>query len=229
HPSLPELHFLSIPTQYPEPHLDLETFLAATIHDAKNQIQTIISELSQPGAANATDGQVAGDANVSSTRTEQQLRYLDQRLTAVMGMYRLQTHHICQPTEVYVSDMLTTVADLWGPAEVICEPDLTGWFDESLVRVVISDAVHNARRFARRVIQLSGTLVDGGIELCVEDDGPGFTEAPEARQSGDTGTGLGTYFAEQVVAAHCRDGRQGAVKTGRSPTLGGARFSVWLP
>lgn len=107
---------------------------------------------------------------------------------------------------------------------VICDPELTAYFDEYLVKSVISDAIHNATRFANSHIVISASQQGKGIQFCVEDDGPGFNLdiKPES-------TGLGIHFAQLLAAAHRNDGKSGEVRISKSNELGGARFILYLP
>ena len=76
---------------------------------------------------------------------------------------------------------------------------------------------------------------DDGVELVVEDDGPGipsndrqrifdrFVRLDEARARDAGGSGLGLAIVEEIVTAH-----GGTIDVSRS-VLGGARFVVSLP
>jgi len=69
-----------------------------------------------------------------------------------------------------------------------------------------------------------------GIAFAVADNGPGFTEATRQRlcepfhSTKEAGTGLGLAISRKVMEAH-----GGALAVTRSPTLGGALVTLFLP
>jgi signal transduction histidine kinase len=98
---------------------------------------------------------------------------------------------------------------------------------------VLLSLVDNAVRAvgARGTVRISGRLLDGHVELAVEDDGPGLSEAVKARvfepffttRAPGEGSGLGLAIVASIVRAH------GGVVAVESEPGRGARFSVRLP
>ena len=117
------------------------------------------------------------------------------------------------------------VLDL-APARVVADPDALGR--------VVRNLVDNALRHATRTVAVTVGAGDG-VELLVDDDGPGIPEpdrervfdrfhrldSPRTRDAG--GTGLGLAIVRELVAA-----AGGTVAVERSPA-GGARLRVCLP
>jgi K+-sensing histidine kinase KdpD len=109
--------------------------------------------------------------------------------------------------------------------------------DAEQLERVIANLVENAAKYSPpdSTIWIVAGLVDGGIELSVEDDGPGippdqlehvfekFFRGQRAEQSGIAGTGLGLAICRGIVRAH-----GGRIWAENRPQ-GGARFSVRLP
>lgn len=195
--------------------------LASVIHDVKNRMQ-----LMQPHAE-----KVAGSEDLATRQAGEQLQLgleeLNQKLVGLLGLYKLESQQGVQCREVYVADMLSSCIDYIPDqfnVSLSCDEDLLGYFDENLVKSVVSDAIHNATRFAKIQIQIIAKKKDKGIELRVEDDGPGFDH-----QMGNEGTGLGLNFARMVAKAHVNNGSQGTVNLGKSRSLGGAEYSLFLP
>ena len=95
-------------------------------------------------------------------------------------------------------------------------------------RRAVTNLVDNARRHARQV-RLSIEPQERGVQVIVDDDGPGI--APERRESvfrpfesgALGGTGLGLTIARDIVRAHGGD-----IVLGDSP-LGGLRARMRLP
>lgn len=107
--------------------------------------------------------------------------------------------------------------------------------DARMLGRVLRNAGDNAARHARETVALSTSRVAGGIEICVDDDGPGiaaddrsrvferFVRLDEARARDHGGSGLGLAIVAELVAAH-----GGRVAIAESP-LGGVRLRITLP
>jgi signal transduction histidine kinase len=107
--------------------------------------------------------------------------------------------------------------------------------DRAALAQVVQNLVDNAARHADAAIAVGVRQTDDGVELVVEDDGPGipeedrqrvfdrFVRLDEARARDAGGSGLGLAIVRQVVNAH------GGTVDVSSSRLGGARFVVRLP
>ena len=107
--------------------------------------------------------------------------------------------------------------------------------DEAVLRRVLRNLGDNAVRHASSTVAFTLADHDGGVELVVDDDGPGvphedrqrvferFVRLDSARARDDGGTGLGLAIVAELVARH-----GGSVEIADSP-LGGARFLVRFP
>ncbi|MBV8637810.1 MAG: HAMP domain-containing protein [Candidatus Eremiobacteraeota bacterium] len=100
---------------------------------------------------------------------------------------------------------------------VTIETSVTGAFvngDAQALERAIAAVVHNALDFAHAhvMLRVATNEAGGAVDVCVEDDGPGFTQeglshaterfwrADPARRRG--GTGLGLSIADAIVRAH---------------------------
>jgi signal transduction histidine kinase len=115
---------------------------------------------------------------------------------------------------------------------MVCDPDLTVRVDAQDIEEVMGNVLDNALKWGRRAISLTARRQTGGIELVIEDDGPGIAESDrkEAMQSGgrlDTskpGTGLGLAIATDLLQAY---GATLQLEVSRS--LGGLAVHIQLP
>lgn len=117
---------------------------------------------------------------------------------------------------------------------VTVEEDLpTIWADADRLAQVITNLVENALTHGGGSAAISLAAVEdgrSGVQLCVDDEGPGFPEAVRGRvfnkfwHTGTSGgSGLGLYIVRGVVEA-----LRGTVTIEDAPT-GGARVRLWLP
>ncbi len=106
----------------------------------------------------------------------------------------------------------------------------TVWVDVDRLTQVITNLVENALRHGGGTAQVLLRGEDDGVQLIVDDDGPGVPAELRTRvftrfwtSGGKGGTGLGLYIVAGVVTAH-----GGQVSIADAPG-GGARLLVWLP
>lgn len=195
---------------------------ALTIHDVKNSLAQL-----------AGQAEARGDAPTLRTAL-----HASEALTRLLVFYKSE------------SNILSLAVDAHAPADLIAElaaeaqgfatmairvesaaaPAL--WFyDETLVRMLLSNALNNALRYARSQITISATQADGFLELAVRDDGDGYPESVLADSGASAaitrdGTGLGLYLAQKIARLHENAGVQGSVGLANQ---NGAHFLLRLP
>ena len=124
-----------------------------------------------------------------------------------------------------------------GLAVAVDGPATLAVVDPARLEQVITNLVGNARRFARRQVEVRVQPEGDDVVVTVADDGPGFPPAllpvafdrftrAEAARSHDAGAGAGLGLA--IVAAIVR-AHGGTITAGNGPPLGGAAVVVRLP
>jgi signal transduction histidine kinase len=113
-----------------------------------------------------------------------------------------------------------------------CDPDLIVRVDPQDLEEVLGNLLDNALKWCRKDVRLSARRSAQGIELTIEDDGPGIR--PEDRETAlmsgrrlDTskpGTGLGLSIATDLVRAY-----GGRLALDAGPQLGGLLVRIILP
>jgi len=195
--------------------------LASGIHDAKNQLFQAESTLVEAETKHGIDlGEAryaieAAAQRLSRTLTAYHLGRHDQALAVVPSV-------VCDLCDEVALAQRRHLAAAQIKLEIDCQAYDEWPLDRDLLTDILNNAVQNAGRFAKSCVRLSATLEDGGLMLCVEDDGPGYAELPPAG-----GTGL--KLAETLAELHARHGRHGHLHLDNGSPLGGARFALWLP
>ena len=124
-----------------------------------------------------------------------------------------------------------------GLAVAVDGPATLAVVDPARLEQVITNLVGNARRFARRQVQVRVRPEGDDVVVTVADDGPGFPPAllpvafdrftrAEAARGHETGAGAGLGLA--IVAAIVR-AHGGTISAANGPPLGGASVIVRLP
>lgn len=202
--------------------MSFATLAALSIHDVKNRLAAMAARAETRGDSDTVRDALAAASELS-------------RLLACYkvdaGLLRPDIDARCAAD---LCDELVAETRPLSAIEITQDTHLapSSWYyDESLIRMVLANAVHNAMRFARQHIHLSARQADNWLEFRVADDGPGYPAAmlseptPSAPISAE-GVGIGLYLAHQIAALHENHGICGRVTLENAP---GAVFVLRLP
>jgi signal transduction histidine kinase len=222
------------------PSNDISALLAGNIHEVKNLLGQLFLALDEASLKARSDcpelAQRLADMRLTGRRVHDRLLHILNVYKADSGFFSANPDAY-DPAEI-IEDLVLEAQSLAGERLHVAGLSLAvnSWdMDRYLVESALTNALHNALRYAARRIQLSAREEDGYLVLQIEDDGPGFPAtvleqgaAPLPNGAGGS-TGLGLYFSRTAAAAHQRQGRQGLVKIENGGALGGAVFALWLP
>lgn len=226
---------------------------AQMAHDLKNPIAAVraaadvlLEELGRWGETPAAGRAEAGPALPREQLAELAAGIRDDadRLVRLVDDYRRFVRIDVEPVAVDVTRWLALVVATaaraaprgvrvagrsdGAPADASFDPDLLAQVVDNLVR----NAVEALDRSAGEIVIAIAAKPrggKGGLEVRVEDDGPGMDAATRAQATDDffttkaSGSGLGLAFARRVAEAH------GGSLTLRSRPAGGTVVEVWLP
>ncbi|ETX11642.1 histidine kinase [Marinomonas ushuaiensis DSM 15871] len=217
--------------------LNISTILASAIHESKNQVGTLLYQLQ--GLKDSIDNKDSSRNKIVSI--EESLKKLNDEWVEYLYLYRLASDGYELHVDTFLIDEFLDdqVFALQPSAQAknldlnyICDPSLTGVFDERLMTAVVGTAVYNAFRFAKSKILIQARKKDNFLIISIEDDGKGFKDSLSDDFSEDfieANTGLGLYFAELSATAHTVNDIQGYIKKETSSSIGGASLAVYLP
>ena len=152
-----------------------------------------------------------------------------------------QTFAAPLPLEPYAEEIVRSLEKVYADKQVLCEfeidPETRFRGDQGDLMELLGNVLENAFKWARHSVLLTarpGRSADargGGLDLCIEDDGPGIPQdrVEHLLQRGVRGDervqghGIGLSIVQNIVKAY-----GGSLKVSRSEALGGARFDLHL-
>jgi len=146
-----------------------------------------------------------------------------------------------EPIAGHAEDLVQSLEKVYAAKNVLCEFEIeegvTFPGEQGDLLELMGNLVENAFKWASHRVLLSARSLGkmrgrSGLELVVEDDGPGIPEdkIEKVLQRGVRGDervqghGIGLSIVQDIIKAY-----QGELHVDRSEELGGARFSVKLP
>jgi signal transduction histidine kinase len=220
-------------------------FIASTIHDMKNSLNVQITELEKVAAQCHAHGdqQTYNDLG----RVIYQSSRMNANLIQLLSLYKLgrsiypidiSEHAIAEVLEDGILQSRSIMEFKGVTVSVDCDPSLYWYIDRDLVTGVLTNALNNAYQYTKDRIRVAAQVVNGCLELRIEDNGTGYP-AHMLLQEGITSakginflsgsTGLGFYFSTRVAQMHRNGERTGTLTTENGGALGGGCFVLRLP
>lgn len=160
---------------------------------------------------------------------------MDKMVSAYLAFARGQSEQPAEPTDLghLVSELADDVRRRGRELQVEMPEHLTLPLRRLSLKRALANLIENALRFGRQV-RLSVVRTARGVEINVDDDGPGLPEKERHRvfrpfyrldqaRHGSGNVGLGLTIARDAVLAH-----GGEIALNKSP-LGGLRVTIRLP
>jgi two-component system sensor histidine kinase MtrB len=216
----------------------MANFVALAAHELRTPVTTVHGFVQT--LHNLGDRLDEGQRAELREALEQQTVRLASLVEQLLDLSRLDADAIeVRPQPVDLRRRLEEVVSVAAGArarevDVHVDADGDARVDPAVLDHIVTNLVTNALRYGRAPIRVSARRVDGGVQIEVEDAGPGvareieeslferFTRAGVARDR-VSGTGLGLAIAHAYARAHRGDLRYERAQ----PT--GARFVVDLP
>lgn len=218
---------------------DLMEAQRSLLHSVSHELRTPIARLEF--ALELLDAK-ARDPELSRriAAMEGDLSELNNLVKELLDMSKLDSTRTLQGAPVELEALLRDCCATLPPSpqQVACELASglgTVEADARLLARAVGNLLRNAQKYAQGRIVLSARRTPDGVEIAVDDDGPGipldererifdpFYRLDRSRDRATGGFGLGLSIAHKAVALH-----GGTLRVERSP-LGGARFVLRLP
>ena len=221
---------------------ELSLFLASAAHDMKNSLGVLSGTLEK-----LLDGAAKPGDTPQLAHMLYQTRRINDNLMHLLALYKqvghsdypfdLQPLAVGHLVEQVVSGARVLLASRAISLDTEFDPELVWHFDEDLIIGVLSHAIHNAVNYTRDRIALRIAMVDGQLELRVEDNGAGYPAAMLADGQDKArgidfrtnSTGLGLYFSSRVAQMHKHRQRCGSLRLENGGAFGGGCFILTLP
>lgn len=224
-------------------HIDFSTLMASSVHDMKN----IIAAVSQAYESLLAEMPPELQRSPQTRLIEQESLRLDAMLMQLLGLYKLEHGQLllqpvyCRLDELF-EDLHNQHRELLDYRNIdlqieLDDPDLEGYFDLSLMGTVLDNAIGNAITYCKKTIRIHAQREENGILLSINDDGAGYPDsllgAVRERESSSIdrhsgSTGLGLYFAANIIAMHDQENRPARLELSNGGALPGACMKIWI-
>jgi len=226
--------------------LTFSDVLASTMHDTKNSLGMLYNTLEEM-IGRCQERQC--DAQHEFYLLQYEIKRLNNILIRLLSLYKAKKNQLLINLDLHcVRDCLEESVVQNAPLlnskgieiDLDCPGDLFWVFDYNLVLGVIDNIMNNTYRYTRDKVRISAFREEEFLVIRIEDNGPGYPQqllrqVNSDRHNGnsvsfDTGsTGLGLYFSCLVAKSHNSGERRGYYLTENGGSLGGGRFSLYLP
>lgn len=207
-------------------------FAAAIGHELRNPLSVADSSLSLIEARVEQLGYDDAVLQKHHGRVRQQIRHCHSTLETLLELARENPpKRVTGPLRPAIEASLETLAIPEGVhVDLTVDPALCVDADPLQLRDVFANVIHNALEAVASGgrVEIRAARSEQGVDVWVEDDGPGVPEAIRHRlfdlwfSTRGTGTGLGLALARKIVELH-----SGSLTL--EPSGRGASFRIWLP
>jgi signal transduction histidine kinase len=209
------------------------------LHSVSHELRTPIARLEF--ALELLSGRAGDPALAKRIRAmEGDVTELKELVDELLSMSRLDSARAPQRAPVALAPLLHECADGLHPRPQRLRCELADGLgevdgDRRLLARAVGNLMRNAQKYAAAEVALLAHRREHGIEIAVEDDGPGIPEderekifepfyrLDRSRDRATGGFGLGLSIARKAIALH-----GGTLRVERAG-LGGARFVIMLP
>ncbi|MES2947686.1 MAG: HAMP domain-containing sensor histidine kinase [Pseudomonadota bacterium] len=219
--------------------------IASSIHDMKNSLNVQVSALERIAGQCRERGDTPTFEDLG--HVIYQANRMNSNLIQLLSLYKLgKSIYPIDIAEHCIAEVIheailqnRSIMEFKGLAiSVDCAADCYWYIDRDLVEGVLVNALNNAYNYTQDKIRVAASVVNGALELRVEDNGRGYppsmllkngVSANKSINFLSGSTGLGFYFSSQVAGMHKNVGRHGTLTIENGGAFGGGCFVLTLP
>jgi len=223
--------------------MDIHTIMASTVHDVKNSLGLIDSQLND--VVRRLDGSDPESAQ-EIRRIQLECGRINNGMVHMLGLYKLHKGTFTPNfEEVLVEDVIVDATsrytDLLGNMGISLDisykdTDCLWYLDANLIEGLLGNVLTNSIRYTKSVLAFHISEIDGWLNIKITDDGEGFPnkllnllDQPESVCFESGATGLGLFFCQKIAEMHVNEDRTGYIKLSNDEQAKGAIFDLWLP
>lgn len=216
--------------------------LAASIHEIKNRFGVLYNQLDGLLAELPVNPQ----QQEKSDRIKSEAEFISNELIRVLASYKsigedafinIDQHIVIEFLEDTVARHSYTQKANSLTIDFDCDEDLTGFYDSQILTIVLDTGIYNSvKAGANQILLTANEETPGYLSLHIEDNGPGFPDeflTQDISQGKlsleDQSTGLGLFFANQLIQSHTEGDKVGYLELGKGSRLTGAKLSFYIP
>ncbi len=202
------------------------------LDDLAHALKTPLAAMrSMLGSAQTVERSLAESLDREVERMDQRVSYQLRRARA-SGATGLGVEPVA--VAPMISDIVNTLDKVYREKQVHCDlvvpEDLSFYGDPGDLSEIVGNLVENAYKYCRQLVLVSGNAIPDGIELLIDDDGPGIDDSALGRvlergvraDESVPGQGIGLAVVQDTVSLY--EGSLGFEKA----EAGGARVRVRL-
>ena len=225
--------------------MDLQAMMAVTVHDVKNSLGLIDSQLND--VIKRLD-QADFESAQEIRRIQLECSRINNGMVHMLAFYKLDQGTfrpifaealicdvIVDATSRYTG-MLASLGVSLSISFADGDENRLWYLDANLIEGLLSNILTNSIRYAKSHLAFDVAVVDGWLNIRITDDGAGYPQSmlellaqPDqlSFQSGETGLGL--FFCQKIAKLHRDKERCGSIDLTNDARTGGAVFNLWLP
>lgn len=215
--------------------------LAASIHEIKNRFGLLFSQLD-----NLLESlPLSEEHSEQSDQIKSEAQFIGNELMRMLASYNaLEGGSVYSQDQQFLVDFLEEkVARHANTARAHhlqirfnCDEELDAFFDDNIIGILLDTAIYNSIKAGAKTISLCAESLNSELQIQIHDDGPGFPAKmlqhhfqPTAVNYQEHSTGLGLYFANNLIQQHVEGSQTGQIELTNSDQLNGACVILHLP
>ncbi len=223
--------------------IDFSTVLASAVHDMKNSLCMLIQSIDflshEAQKRNDKDSDELAKLHYEASR-------LNTNLMQLLSLYRaerdqlplhIEEHYLDDVIDEIITKNALYIENNQLEVDTCVDDELVWYFDIDMISNLLNDIFINALRYSKGKIYISARLNEGGLQVIIEDNGEGYPERmlkiqdmPMQDVDLNAGrTGLGLFFSRLIATAHTNADKEGKITLENGGTLGGSKFTLFLP